>query len=117
MAATSSSMPGQWCQTFVIGRATYSAKAPVPADAQADAVSAEVPPPGQAVAAASADDVALAADEVAGREIGDVGASLHDAAHELVADDERRLDRPRRPGVPRLDVQVRAADAGLARPG
>ena len=28
MAATSSSMPGQWCQTLVMGRATYSAKAP-----------------------------------------------------------------------------------------
>ena len=28
IAATSSSMPGPWCQTFVIGSATYSAKAP-----------------------------------------------------------------------------------------
>ena len=28
MAATSSSVPGQWCQMFVIGRATNSAKAP-----------------------------------------------------------------------------------------
>ena len=28
MAATSSPTPGQWCQMFVIGRATYSANAP-----------------------------------------------------------------------------------------
>ena len=28
MAATSSSMPGQWCHTFVIGSETYSANAP-----------------------------------------------------------------------------------------
>ena len=28
IAATSGSIPGQWCQMFVIGRATYSAKAP-----------------------------------------------------------------------------------------
>ena len=28
IAATSSSIPGQWCQMLLIGRATYSAKAP-----------------------------------------------------------------------------------------
>ena len=28
IAATSSSIPGQWCQMFVIGSATYSANAP-----------------------------------------------------------------------------------------
>ena len=28
IAATSSSIPGAWCQRFVIGRTTYSAKAP-----------------------------------------------------------------------------------------
>ena len=37
-----------------------------------------------------------------------------DLADELVTDDERRLDRLLRPGIPVGDVQVRAADAGLA---
>ena len=48
-----------------------------------------------------------------GCEVVDVAADLEDLADELVADDERRLDRLRRPGVPGLDVEVRAADAGL----
>ena len=68
---------------------------------------------GEAVAAAAADHVALAADEVAGVEVADVGADLDDLADELVAHDERRLDGRRCPGIPGLDVQVRAADAGL----
>ena len=86
----------------------------VPAHAQADAVRAEVAVAGQAVTAASADHVALAADDVAGMEVADVAADLHDLAHELVADHERRPDGPLGPGVPGGDVQVRAADAGLA---
>ena len=51
-----------------------------------------------------------------GREVGDVGADLDDLADELVADDERRLDRLRGPRVPRLDVEVRAADPRLVDP-
>ena len=83
----------------------------VPADAQADGVRAQVASAGEAVAAAAADDVALAADEVARVEVAHVGADLDDLADELVADDEGRGDGLRRPRVPRLDVQVRAADA------
>ena len=86
---------------------------PVAPDAEPDRVGAQVPAAGEAVAAAAADDVALAADEVAGREVGDVAADLDDLADELVADDERRLDRLLRPRIPGVDVQVRAADAGL----
>ena len=85
-------------------------------DTEADRVGAQVAPAGQAVAASAADDVALAAHEVARAEVGDVAPDLDDLADELVADDERRLDGPRRPRVPRLDVQVRAADAGLVHP-
>ena len=82
-------------------------------DAEADRVRAEVPAAGPAVAAAAADDVALAADDVAGREVADVAADLEHLADELVADDERRLDRLLGPRIPVGDVEVGAADAGL----
>ena len=81
-------------------------------DAEPDRVGAQVPAAGQAVAAPAADDVALAADTRSPRpEVVDVAADLDDLADELVADDERRLDRLRRPRIPRLDVEVRPADA------
>src|SRR3954470_17069270 len=110
---------------FVIGRATYSANAPSrptprptvlahrwrrPARQWRGAA------PGEAVAAAATRHVALAADDLPGLEVGDVAADLDDLADELVTDDERRLDRPRRPRIPRLDVEIGAADAGLADP-
>src|SRR5438309_843245 len=76
-------------------------------------VRAEVVSTGSAVAAVAADDVAFAAHEVAGLEIADVAADLQHRADEFVSDDERRLDRPRRPRIPRLDVEIRAADPGL----
>ena len=88
----------------------------VAADAEPDRVRAEMPAPRPAMAAAAAHDVALAADDVADDEVLDVAAELHDLADELVADDERRRDRPGRPRIPRLDVQVGAADARLAHP-
>ena len=86
----------------------------VAANPEADRMGAQVAPACEAVPAQAADDVTLARDEVAGMEVVHVAADLDDLADELVADDERRLDRARRPRVPRLDVQVRAADAGLA---
>ena len=89
---------------------------PVAPDAEPDRVGAQVAPAGEAVAAAAADDVALARDEVARPEVGDVGPDLDDLTDELVADDERRLDRAGRPRVPRLDVEVGPADAGLVDP-
>src|SRR5262249_35998487 len=82
-------------------------------DAQADRVRAEVPAAGPAVAAAAADDVTLATDDVADGEVVDVAAQLEDLADELVADDQRRVDRLLRPGVPVGDVKVGPADAGL----
>ena len=48
-----------------------------------------------------------------GLEALDVVAGLHDHADELVADDHRRLDGLLGPGVPVVDVHVRAADRGL----
>ena len=87
-----------------------------PLHAEPDRVRAQVPPPGHAVAAAAADDVALAADDVAGMEVAHVRADLDDLAHELVPDHERHRDRLLRPGIPRVDVEVGAADPGLAHP-
>ncbi len=100
MAATSSSMPSQWCHTLVMGSDHVLGEGTIASDAQADGVRTEVAAPGQAMTAAAADDVALAADDLAGVEVADVGADLDDLADELVAHDERRFDGRRRPGVP-----------------
>ena len=91
IAATSSSIPGQWCQMFVIGSATNSANAPGPVHAEPDRVRAQVAPAGHAVAAAAADDVALAADEVADLEVADVRAERRRP---------RRRTRARPPSAP-----------------
>ena len=50
------------------------------------------------------------------RQVRHVAADLEDLADELVADDERRLDRPLGPRIPARDVEVRAADPRLADP-
>ena len=85
---------------------------PIAADAETDGVRAEVAPAGEAVAAPAADHMALAADEVARMEVADVRSHLHDLAHELVADHHGHGNRPLRPIVPVVDVQVRAAYPG-----
>ena len=82
------------------GQGHILSERPVTTHPEADAVGAEVSAPGQAVAAATADDVALAADDVARPEVADVVAHGHDLAHELVADNEGRLDGAGCPGVP-----------------
>ena len=84
----------------------------VAVDADAEGVGAEMAAAGEAVAAASADDVAFAADELADGDVGDVGADVDDFADELVADDEALADGGAGPGVPVVDVEVGAADAG-----
>ena len=115
--ATSSSMPGQWCQMFVIGSDDVLGERAGAVDAEADRVRAEVAPAGHAVAAAAADDVALAADEVAGGEVAHVRADLDHLADELVADHHRHGDRLRCAQSSQLvDVQVGAADPGPVHP-
>ncbi|CAM5629473.1 hypothetical protein RLIN73S_05304 [Rhodanobacter lindaniclasticus] len=84
--------------------------------ADADGVRAQVLAAGAAVAAVAADDVAFGGDAVADLVAGDAGADLHDAADELVADGEARLDRALAPLVPLVDVQVGAADGGFLDP-
>src|SRR5438094_577977 len=96
-------MPPPWAMLAIAVRSA------VATDAQADRVRAEVPPSGEAVPAAAADDVALAAHEVAGMEVRDVRPDLLDRPDEFVAHDEGRVDGAGRPGIPGLDVEVRAA--------
>jgi len=72
-----------------------------------------MPATGAAVAATPTHDMTFTADDVPGCEVADIGADLEDLPDELVADDERRMDRPLCPRVPIGDVQVRPADAGL----
>src|SRR4029077_8892595 len=68
------------------------------------------PPSGKAIAALAACDVAFGADDLAGIHGGDVLAKLDHLADELVADDESWFDAVLRPLVPRVDVEVRAAN-------
>jgi hypothetical protein len=67
----------------------------------------------ETVAAAAADHVALRTDNFASVEIAHVRAHLHDLTHEFMADDHWHRDRLLRPGIPFVNVQVRAADAGF----
>ncbi len=80
--------------------------------AEPDRVGAEVAPPGHAVPAAPADDVTLAAHPVARAEVAHVRPHVDDLADELVPDHQRHRDRPLRPRVPAVDVDVRPADPG-----
>ena len=116
IAATSSSMPGQWCQMFVIGSATSSANAPGRCTPRPIEWAQQMPSSGHAVATAPTDDVSLAADDVARMEVAHVRPDVDDLADELVPDHERHGNRLLRPGVPRVDVEVGAADAGLPHP-
>ena len=95
------------------GKDDVFGEGPGAVDADSAGEGAEMAAAGEAVATASADDVAFAGDEVAGFEVVDVGADLGDFADEFVADDEGDGDGFLRPGVPVVDVEVGAADAGL----
>ena len=81
-------------------------------DADPLRILAEVAAACEAVAAVAADDVAFAADDLADGVILDVRADLDDPPHEFVADDHRHGDGLLGPGVPLIDVDVGAADAG-----
>ena len=65
-------------------------------------------------AALHADDVALAGDALADLEIAHVAADLDDLAGIFMADDHRHRNRLLRPGIPFVDVDIGAANAGLA---
>ena len=69
---------------------------------------------GEAVATAAAGDVAFAADDVAGMEVVDVRADGDDLADKLMADHHGHRNGLLRPLVPVVDMNVGAADAGVA---
>ncbi len=81
-----------------------------PVHADADGVAAQVAASGAAVAAVAAGDVTLARDAIARLEARDFAADLHDLAAVFVPDRHRHRDGLLRPGVPVIDVHVRAAD-------
>src|SRR5205823_8300168 len=62
--------------------------------------------------AASVDDVALRGDPIAFADVGDEPAYLHNIAGELVPDRDRRFHAAAGPGIPFVNVDVGAADAG-----
>src|SRR5215831_6572393 len=68
MAATSRSMDGSWCQTFVIAR---------PVDADSLGVGAQMPPAGQAVATAATNHVPFAADDFTRMKVNHVRADRY----------------------------------------
>jgi hypothetical protein len=86
---------------------------PIAINPNAHGVGAEVAASGKAVAAAAADDVAFAGDDGSNCKVFDVGADSDDFADELVADGEADGDSRGSPGVPLVDMEVGAADAGV----
>ena len=87
-----------------------------PGQPDAVGVRAQVASTGPAVAAAAAHDVALGADQIAHGHLGDLRAELDDLADELVADHHRHRHVLGGPLIPRVDVQVGAADSGAEHP-
>ena len=75
----------------------------------------EVEAPGAAGGGVQIDDVPFAGHPLPHSQGAvDGGADLDDLARELMPDDHRGGDRGLRPGVPVVDVHVRAADGGVA---
>src|SRR5581483_3337381 len=83
-------------------------------DANARGEGAEMATAGETVAAAAAGDVAFAADDVAGMEVVDIGSNGDNLSDELVADHHGHWNGLLRPLVPVVDMNVGAADAGIA---
>src|SRR5690606_8213484 len=84
-------------------------------DVHADAhgVRAQVRAAATAVTAVAADDVAFGRDALADLVAVHCRTERGDAADELVADGQARLDGALAPLVPQVDVQVGTADGGL----
>ena len=75
-----------------------------------------MPPPGQTVAAPPANHVPFGAHDLARKEIRDVRSDGNYFTDEFVADDHRDGDGALRPGIPVVDVEVGAANAGAVHP-
>jgi len=81
--------------------------------ADADGVLAKVPPTREAVATATAHHMTFRADDFARVEIAHVGPYRHDFPDELMPDHHRYGNGFLRPGIPFVNVEVGAADAGF----
>ena len=114
IAATFSGTPGQWCQMFVIGSDTYSANAPGRCTPSPIECAQRCLRPAMQLRQRPQTTCPSPLTTSPGWKSLTFGSDLDDLADELVADDERDGDRLLRPCVPRVDVQVGAADAGLA---
>jgi len=70
----------------------------------------------QAVPAAAADHMTLPANDLAGIEVGHVRTGLDDLADKLMPDGHRHRDRPCRPVVPFVNMEIGAANTGAMDP-
>jgi hypothetical protein len=68
-------------------------------------------PAGEAVATSTTDQVAFTAHQITNGNIGNARTKLNHLAGELMADGHWRFQGLLSPGVPRLNVQIGAADA------
>jgi hypothetical protein len=96
------------------GQRNELSERPLAVNADAQRVRAKMPSACKAIAAASADHVSFAADDIARIKIADIRPDLDDLTNKFVADRHRDRNGFLRPLVPLVDVNVGAADAGIA---
>ena len=107
------SMPGACCQMLVMGRTMYSAKAPLRLTPTPLVWAQRWRRPARQLRQRPQTTWPSPRDDVAESEVVDVGAEVDDLADELVADGEAGRGWCAGPGVPLVDVEVGAADAGV----
>ena len=105
--------PPQWCQMLVIGRTTYSANAPSRPTPRPIVLAHRWRRPARQWRHRPHTTWPSPETRSPGWKSSTLRADLDDLADELVSDDERPGIASGAHGIPRLDVQVRAADAGL----
>src|SRR5207245_9767438 len=89
-------------------------KRPIASDAATDRAAAQVTPPGTAIAAEAAGDLPFSRDAVADVEAAHFLTHLDDLTDVFVTDLHRHRNRLRRPIIPFPNVDIGAADRGLA---
>jgi hypothetical protein len=80
--------------------------------AHADGMSAQLATTSQAIAASTTDQMAFTTDQITDFEIIDVATEFNHMANEFVADHQRHRNGALGPGIPIINMQIRAADAG-----
>ena len=94
----------------------YSANAPRAVYPYTLRVRAQMPPAGQTVAATPAHHVPFATHDIAYGKVVHVGPDLNNLADELMANDQRDLDRLLCPLIPVVDVDISPANTGMPHP-